>query len=90
MKLLVEIDGQAVPIEDCDWVMWAPCGCAPGVLVARVAATEEDAWREFCPNKRERTHRQRDGYRLELVTHERWRSEIADLMRVKCPHEEAS
>ena len=86
-RLLAEIDGEAVPLADCDWVLWAPCGCAPGVLVAREAATEDAAWREFYPKKRDRDRMQRDGYRMELVTHARWREEISELMRTPCPHE---
>ncbi|KAB2347325.1 hypothetical protein [Actinomadura rudentiformis] len=86
MKLLAEIDGELVQLDDCDWVLWAPCGCAIGVVVARHTPTEDAAWKEFYPTKRERESKQRKGYRMELVTHARWRDEISDLMRAACSH----
>lgn len=87
MRLLAEIDGVATPLDECEWVLWAPCGCVPGVLVADEAPTEDAAWREFYPTKRERDRKQRQGYRMELVTHARWRDEISDLMRAGRPHQ---
>lgn len=87
MKLLVEIDGKTVPLDACDWVLWMPCGCPGGVTVARLSPTEGDAWKEFFDRKRDRERKQRQGYRMELVTHDRWKLEISELMRAECPHE---
>lgn len=51
MKLSVEIDGEQVPLAECDWVLRAPCGCPQSVALAvtptRTFATEDDAWRWF-------------------------------------------
>lgn len=90
MRLLTEIDGQAVPLDECDWVLWMPCGCAGGVTVARLSLTEEDAWKEFFDRKRDRDRKRRQGYRMELVTQERWKSEISESMRKECPHKKES
>lgn len=86
MRLFVEIDGKNVPLDQCDWVMWASCGCPVGVTVGRLSPTEEAAWKEFYPSKRERDRKRRLGLRMELVTHERWRTEIAEAMKGPCPH----
>lgn len=86
VRLLAEIDGLAVPLSDCDWVMWSPCGCPVGVTVARYAATEEAAWKAFYDRKRDSDRAQRQGYRIELVTHARWGTEIKHLMTGRCPH----
>lgn len=93
MNLSVEIDGKHIPLADCDWVLWAPCGCPAGVTVAQsrgghiVNATEDAAWREFWERKRDIDRRKRQGYRVELMTHERYSAEVYDLMRAhRCPH----
>lgn len=89
MRLLAEIDGKAVPLAACDWVLWAPCGCPTGVAVAREeVVTEAAAWKVFFDTKREGDKRQRLGFRLELMTHARWSAEVCDLMRTRCPHVE--
>jgi hypothetical protein len=88
MKLLAEIDGKPVPLAECDWVLWAPCGCPTGVCVARRALTEDDALKEFWDTRREAVRRRREGYRVELMTHARWSAEVMDLMRHPCPHTE--
>jgi hypothetical protein len=86
VRLLAEIDGHAVPLSDCDWVKWAPCGCPVGVTVARLAVTEEEAWKAFYDRKRDIDRAQRRGYRMELVTHARWGAEVKHLMASPCPH----
>lgn len=89
MNLLVELDGATVPLNRCDYVLWQPCGCPRGVTLAGAGdvVTEDDAWREFFPRKRDRERAQRSGLRMELMTHERWRNEVSDLMRKGCPHQ---
>lgn len=89
-ELLVRIDGNAVPLRDCAWVEYAPCGCAVGVMVAamsdgsRALPTEDDARRHLDPKKRDRDKAIRQGYRLELMTMTRYRAEID--LAVRCPH----
>lgn len=87
-RLLAEIDGQTVPLSECDWVKWAPCGCPVGVTVARYAATEHDAWKAFYDRKRDIDRAQRQGYSMELVTHARWGAQVMHLMTSPCPHKE--
>ncbi|GAA2107648.1 hypothetical protein [Streptomyces synnematoformans] len=86
--LLVRVDGTAVPLSDCVWVMFRPCGCPCGVLTAAYGdiahATEAQAWHEFFPTKREREKYQRQGLRLELMVFDRYRREID--LAAKCPH----
>jgi hypothetical protein len=88
LNLQVEVGGQMVPLNRCDWVKWAPCGCPVGVTIAgeRFAVTEDDAWKQFYDRKRDAERARRQGYRMELVTHARWSAEIKDRMMARCPH----
>lgn len=87
-ELLVQIDGKTLPLTTCVWITWAPCGCPCGALTAAYGdtayATEDQAWREIHPLKRERTKYQKQGYRLELMGWDRYRSDIN--LAGKCPH----
>lgn len=92
VNLLAEIGGQQVPLTDCDWVLWGPCGCPFGVTVGAtkngsiVHATEESAWRSFYDTLRDIRKALRRGEHLELITHARWSAEVADRMKVRCTH----
>lgn len=87
-QLKVEIDGEFIALTDCTWITWAPCGCPCGALTAaygdQAHATEDQAWREIYPLKRDRDTRQRQGYRLELMSWDRYRAEVD--LSVRCPH----
>ena len=83
---VVELGGKTVPLADCNWVEWAPCGCPVGTAAGRNVATEEDAWTDFYPQEADRESAQRQGYRWELMTHDRWSAEVADRMIAGCPH----
>jgi hypothetical protein len=85
-RLYAEIGGTPVPLDQCDWVLWASCGCPKGVTVAAYAATEDDAWRAFYDYKRDIAKAQRQGMRLELMTHARYSAEVCDRMFIACPH----
>jgi hypothetical protein len=88
LTLMVRVDGEIRPLSKCVWITWAPCGCAVGALTAAYSdqahATEDQAWREIYPTKRERDKYQRQGYRLELMSWDRYRAEV-DLAAL-CPH----
>lgn len=85
------IDGQTLPLADCVWAIWAPCGCPAGELAAtcwdKTFATEQQAWAEIHPDHRERQQRQRQGYRLQLTSRDQ--ADAIDPM-APCPHEKAS
>jgi len=82
--LYAEVAGKIEPLSACDWVLWGPCGCPWGVTVARLAPTEEAAWKRFYDYKREIVSAQKKGCTLELMTHARWSAEVMDRMRVRC------
>jgi hypothetical protein len=84
--LLADIGGEHVPLSQCDWVLWAKCGCPRGVASAICATTEDEAWRMFFDYKREIDKAKRKGLRLELVTHKRWSDELLALHMAPCPH----
>lgn len=88
---MVVIDDKTLPLTNCVWITWAPCGCPCGALTAAFGdeafATEEQAWREKYPLKRERDRYQRQGYRLELMGWDRYCKDID--LAVRCPHVKA-
>ena len=93
VTLYADIEGQRVPLGSCDWVLWAPCGCPCGVSMAATkhgvrAGDEDAAWRCFYDTKREVARAQREGYRVELMSHNRYSSEVYSRMTVRCPHGE--
>ena len=88
--LAAQIDGEYVPLDKCDWVLWGECGCPFGVTLASYAPTEDDAWKALFEYKREITKAKRRGDHLELMTHERYSREVCDRMRVRCPHAEVA
>jgi hypothetical protein len=87
-ELLVVIDGETVPLTKAVWITFAACGCPIGALTAAFGneafATEEQALREICPTKRERSAHAKRGDRLELMPWGRYRAEID--LSVRCPH----
>jgi hypothetical protein len=76
VELHANIDGQMVPLAQCDWVFRYACGHAFGVLLAvppgdppTVFATEEQAWREFYPTARRRRELRQRGVTARLAVH---------------------
>jgi hypothetical protein len=86
ITLSATIDGQHVPLTACDWVLWGPCGCPWGVSAGWAYEGEESVWKAHYHTKRDRDRARRKGARLELMTHARWCAEVADRMKVRCPH----
>lgn len=90
-ELMVQIDGHMLPLSNCTWITYAPCGCPCGALTAAFGdeafATEAQAWREHYPLKRERDKYQRQVYRMELMSWDRYRTEVD--LAAKCPHVKA-
>jgi hypothetical protein len=88
VKLMTEIDGAVTPLADCEWVLFAACGCPVGCMVADIAPSEELAWKEHYPLKRDRDRATREGLRMELMTRARWAAEIMPLMLARnCTHQ---
>lgn len=90
-ELKVDIDGELLSLTSCVWITYAPCGCPRGALTAAFGdeafATEDQAWREQYPLKRDRDKYKRQGYRLELMGWDRYRTEID--LAARCPHVKA-
>ncbi|MFJ1696228.1 hypothetical protein ACIOHC_13915 [Streptomyces sp. NPDC088252] len=87
-ELMVQIEDSTVPLAKCVWITWAPCGCPCGALTAGYGdtahATEGQALAEIWPTKRERDKYTRQGYRVELMSWDRYQAEID--LAAKCPH----
>lgn len=90
MNLLVEIDGQTVPLNRCFWVRFTPDGCAEGSSHGETAMDAEAAHQWFTPRLRDRDRENRKGYRHELVTAFRWDAEVKPCLLGKCTHRKAA
>lgn len=96
--ILVQIDGKTLPLANCVWVEYRPCGCPCSVMNAdwgddMVYATEEQARREMYPLKRERDKAIKQGFKLEIVPFDHYRKAInlgATCDQCKPPKPEAS
>lgn len=80
----------ALPDNGC-WVRWSPCGCPVAVATARNGddvyyATEGEIWRSQYADWSLAERDKAAGYRVELMTHERYRAEVAPKMLARCPH----
>ena len=83
------IDGNPVPLSECDYVMLAACGCPVGMTLAGErfsVITEADAWKALGYSKTGAERERRLGFRMELMTHARNVIEVLPLFG-KCPHE---
>jgi hypothetical protein len=92
---MVQINGENVPLDECDWVLTEPCGCAESIVLAvmraRTLATEADAWEYFyradyrLKAEREKRIRQDQaaGWRLGAM---RRKDAVAAITKA-CPHE---
>lgn len=85
-QLLVRIDGTTHPLNDCFWVRTDKNGCAYGSLLGNCAVNEEQAHKEFAPRQRDRDRDIRQGYRIQLLTHEQWRQQAQPCFLGCCTH----
>ena len=81
MNLMVEIDGEILPLAKCCWIQEDTCGCVVAVLTAaagdEILATAEEAHKHLVPLKRERDKEVRDGFTFRLITMAHYRSDIS-------------
>ncbi|MGY4859533.1 hypothetical protein [Cryobacterium sp. AP23] len=74
------------------WLLISPCGCVDGSLVSvRIdgticAASAEDAWKKFTPNKRARDTEARQGVTCRGITDEEM-PRFKEMLTAKCTHE---
>lgn len=92
-KIMVEVDGEMVPLTDLDWCYRRSCGCLIGAMVARVI-DEDEAWHEYLrelPNLsrkpvrlKEIRKRKAAGYTMTL---EPIANVVKDMMGPACAHD---
>jgi hypothetical protein len=87
-ELLVELAGQPVALRKCSWVFRGPCGCAYGVSIAQTdhrvrAATAEQAWEMFEPNRVQRERDQAAGDTVEVML----TGDAVAALQLACPHD---
>ncbi|GAA2929371.1 hypothetical protein [Streptomyces enissocaesilis] len=94
MDLMVQIDGQAVPLADCFWVRATANGCAVGSIRPDLGddliATPQQAQREWSATKRQREVDARRGMQHLLLTHEQWKTQAEPCFRGQCQHRKAA
>lgn len=93
MTIYLEVDGQPVPVEQCFWMQFSPCGCASGVAVADLRGapliTEDLARIEFTRTntKLEVERDKAAGYTMKLVTRQQYRDTYMEQIKGSCPHD---
>lgn len=87
VDLLVRVDGEVVRLDQCAWVFTQPCGCVTGLMVAstshRTCATEDQAWKQYQPNRIQRERDRAAGESAHLgIT-----QDVCQKITWECPHE---
>lgn len=83
---MVIIDGATVRLADCFWVRTDATGCAYSSLHGDMAATAEQAHKEFKPRQRDRDRDTRQGYTVQLLTRYQWDEQVRDCFYGRCEH----
>lgn len=86
MKLMVEVDGQTLPLSSCRWVLFDADGCAFGSIYGDTAVNAEQAHKEFAPLKRHRDKQIREGYTVRLLTSETTKKAVDACFLGTCVH----
>lgn len=90
MKLMVELDGQTLPLADCFWIRVDAAGCTYSSLHGDQALTADDAHREFVPRQRDRDREQRQGWTIHLLTRAQWKAQAEPCFMGRCGHRQAA
>lgn len=94
VRRIAMIDGEDVPLTECDWLHIAPCGCACGIAMAEmknsdhVIADEDAAHLEFTATQTQREVK-RDkaaGFTVRLIKHATFQADRG-ILTLECPHE---
>lgn len=84
--VFLELAGKPVPIDDCSWYYYAPCGCCYGATLAnhgnKSLLTDDDAWQDFWGHANRIRKKKAAGYRFELGL----RQEAQQRLGVECTH----
>lgn len=88
LDLTATLDGVQHKLEDLDWALIRPCGCAEAICLAvlgedEVLASEQAAFVSFEPVKRKRESMIAHGYTIKLMK----RPAASNLFLTKCTHE---
>jgi hypothetical protein len=77
-RKLITIEGQKRPYSDGMWAVFMPDGFPCGAMnpTARTCDDLVAAAREFWGDANEAIKKLGDGYRMEMVSRERWRNEL--------------
>lgn len=88
--LMVQIDGQMVPLTDCFWVRVNSEGCAVGSvrpdLHDELIATPQQAQREWSTTKRQRASDEKHGMQHLLLSPKQWDEQAKPCFLGRCGH----
>lgn len=85
-ELMVQIDGQMVPLRSCHWVLFGPDGCAYASTHGDEVLNARLAYRHFTPRQRDRDRQTRQGFTVQLLSKNQWRKRAAPCFYGKCQH----
>jgi hypothetical protein len=86
MKLMVEIDGQTLPLARCFWVRADSRGCVYSSLHGDQVTHADEAHKQFVPRQRDRDREIRQGYTIRLITREQWKEQAEPCFMGHCKH----
>jgi hypothetical protein len=86
VKLLVEIDGQTMPLARCFWVRADDSGCVYGSLHGDQVTNADDAHKQFVPRRRDRDRDIQQGWTIRLLTREQWKEQAEPCFLGRCNH----
>ncbi|MGW1154541.1 hypothetical protein ACWD45_25055 [Streptomyces rubiginosohelvolus] len=88
--LMVQIDGETVPLADCFWVRANAAGCAVGSvrpdLGDHLIATPQQAQREWSTTKRQRASDAKHGMQHLLLSPQQWDEQAKPCFLGSCNH----
>lgn len=83
--LVITVNGQPEPLEECGWLQRRPCGCIVAAVIAVVEAADDSGWvlatadqahRHLNPTKRDRDRAAKAGLTTDLITMRHYREDI--------------
>ncbi|WP_329114565.1 hypothetical protein [Streptomyces sp. NBC_01353] len=86
MKLMVEIDGQTLPLNDCFWILADTNGCAFASVRGDCAASAEQAHERITPRVRDRAKETKNGQAVRLLTRDQWKQQAEPCFLGRCEH----
>ena len=85
-KVMVEFDGESIPLSKCDWLWYDPNDHVIGVTVAAGIPDEDAAYAQFEAIKKDRDLQLSWGFYMDLIDHRKFGELAAPCLTGRCDH----